>query len=69
MDPKPTQYVSTRMFIGFSEESGFNRLQMIFICGRYMEYRLVANSGGLEILFVATVSSDMVPTPVWNVPT
>ena len=37
---------------------------MIFIRGRYTEYRLAANSGGLEILFVATVSSDMVPTPV-----
>ena len=34
-----------------------------------MEYWPAANSGGLEILFAATVSSDMVPTPVWNVPT
>ena len=33
-----------------------------------MEYWPAANSGGLEILFAATVSSDMVPTLVWNVP-
>ena len=37
---------------------------MIFTCGRYMEYRPAANSGGLEILFVATVSSNMVPIPI-----
>ena len=29
----------------------------------------MANSGGLEILFAATVSSDMVPIPIENVPT
>ena len=34
-----------------------------------MEYQPPANSGGLEILFAVTVSSDVVPTPVWNVPT
>ena len=52
------------MFIGFSEKAALIDRKVIFICGGYMEYQLVANSGGLEILFATTVSSDMFPTLV-----